>query len=146
MKLQDLISINTNYTRSINLERDASSSSIAKSYIPTSRTISTLTRIADSLNKEDNPRAFALIGPYGSGKSAFAVFLAHLLGPTGDEGTKSASQVLHKADQLLHDEFCFHTDRTQGYLPVLITGTPEPLANRFVLTVTARSDDDYHTW
>ena len=132
MKLQDLISINTNYTRSINLERDASSSSIAKSYIPTSRTISTLSRIADSLNKEDNPRAFALIGPYGSGKSAFAVFLAHLLGPTGDEGTKSARQVLHKADQLLHDEFCFHTDRTQGYLPVLITGTPEPLANRFV--------------
>ncbi len=132
MKLQDLISINTNYTRSINLERDASSSSIAKSYIPTSRTISTLTRIANSLNKEENPRAFALIGPYGSGKSAFAVFLAHLLGPSGDEGTKAALQVLHKSDQYLHNEFCFHTEKTQGYLPVLITGTPEPLANRFV--------------
>jgi len=132
MKLQDLISINTNYTRSINLERDAGSSSIAKSYIPTSRTTSTLSRIADSLNKEDNPRAFALIGPYGSGKSAFAVFLAHLLGPSDDEGSKSARQVLHKADQYLHNEFCFHTERTQGYLPILITGTPEPLANRFV--------------
>lgn len=133
MKLQDLISINTNYTRSINLERDACSSSIAKSYIPTSRTLSTLSRIADSLNREDNPRAFALIGPYGSGKSAFAVFLAHLLGPSDDEGTKSAWQVLHKADQHLYAEFSFHTDKTQGYLPVLITGTPEPLANRFVV-------------
>ena len=132
MKLQDLISINTNYTRSINLERDAGSSSIAKSYIPTSRTISTLSRIADSLNKEENPRAFALIGPYGSGKSAFAVFLAHLLGPSDDEGTKSALQVLHKSDPYLHSEFCFHTATTQGYLPILITGTPEPLANRFV--------------
>ena len=132
MKLQDLININTNYTRSINLERDASSSSIAKSYIPTSRTISTLSRIADSLNREDNPRAFALIGPYGSGKSAFAVFLAHLLGPSGDEGTKSAWQVLHRANQHLYTEFSFHTDGTYGYLPVLITGTPEPLATRFV--------------
>ena len=131
-QLHDLISINTNYTRSINLERDASSSSIAKSYIPTSRTISTLSRIAASLNKEDNPRAFALIGPYGSGKSAFAVFLAHLLGPFNDEGTKAAWQVLHKADQHLYAEFSFYTERTQGYLPVLITGTPEPLANRFV--------------
>ncbi len=132
MKLQDLISINTNYTRSINLERDAGSSSIAKSYIPTSRTISTLTRIADSLNKEENPRAFALIGPYGSGKSAFAVFLAHLLGPVDDEGTKSALQVLHKSDPYLHSKFCFHPATTGGYLPVLITGTPEPPANRFV--------------
>ena len=132
IKLQDLISINTNYTRSINLERDANSSAIAQSYIPTSRTISTLTRIADSLNKEDNPRAFALIGPYGSGKSAFAVFLAHLLGPADNEGTKAARQVIHKADQHLHNEFSFHTEGTFGYLPVLITGTPEPLAKRFV--------------
>ena len=140
MKLQDLISINTNYTRSINLERDASSASIAKSYIPTSRTISTLSRIADSLNKEDNPRAFALIGPYGSGKSAFAVFLAHLLGPSGDEGTKSAWQVLHKADQHLYIDFSFDTDRTQGYLPILITGTPEPLANRFVESLSQAAE------
>ena len=132
MKLQNLIGINTSYTRSINLERDASSSSIAKSYIPTSRTILTLSRIADSLNKKETPRAFALIGPYGSGKSAFAVFLAHLLGPSDDEGTKSALQVLHKSDQHLHNEFCFHTEGTQGYLPILITGTPEPLANRFI--------------
>jgi len=132
MKLQNLISLNTNYTRSINLERDADSFSIAKSYIPTSRTLSTLSRIADSLNKEDSPRSFALIGPYGSGKSAFAVFLSHLLGPFDDEGTKAAWQVLQKADQRLCDEFSSHTDRTQGYLPVLITGTPEPLANRFV--------------
>ena len=132
MKLQDLISINTNYTRSINLERDVSSSSIAKSYIPTSRTISTLSRVANSLNENRNPRAFALIGPYGSGKSAFAVFLAHLLGLPEGEGTKAALQVLHKSDQNLHNEFCFHTETTQGYLSILITGTPEPLANRFV--------------
>jgi len=73
-----------------------------------------------------------LIGPYGSGKSAFAVFLAHLLGPSDDEGTKSAWQVLDKAAQHLHNDFSSHTDGTQGYLPVLITGAPEPLANRFV--------------
>ena len=132
MKLQNLISLNTNYTRSINLERDADSFSIARSYIPTSRTLSTLSRIADTLNREDTPRSFALIGPYGSGKSAFAVFLAHLLGPVDAEGTKAARQVLQKADQPLCDNLGFHSDRTFGHLPVLITGTPEPFANRFV--------------
>ena len=94
MKLQDLIRVNTNYTRSINLERDANSSSIAKSYIPTSRTLSTLSRIGNSLNREDTLRALALIGPYGSGKSAFAVFLAHLLGPFDDEIANYAKQAL----------------------------------------------------
>ena len=135
MKLQNLIRVNTNYTRSINLERDANSSSIAKSYIPTSRTLSTLSRIGNSLNREDTLRALALIGPYGSGKSAFAVFLAHLLGPFDDEIANYAKQALRKADQRLYDEFRSHTDGTQGYLPVLITGSPEPLGNRLVVSL-----------
>lgn len=135
MKLQDLININTNYTRSINLERDANSSIIVHSYIPTSRSLLTLSRIADSLSSEDNLRAFALIGPYGSGKSAFAVFLSHLLGAFDDEDTKAALQILHKSDQNLYAEFSCPNDRKQGYLPVLITGSPEPLAHRFAVSL-----------
>lgn len=135
MSLKKLITVNTNYTRSINLERDADSTELAQSYIPTSRSILTLSRIASSLDEKDTPRAFALIGPYGSGKSAFAVFLSHLLGPCDDVATKSSWQVLNKTSQNLSQEFSCHADRTQGYLPVLITGTPEPLANRFIVSL-----------
>jgi hypothetical protein len=39
MSLTDLITINTNYTRSINLERDYDSVALIKSYIPTSRAV-----------------------------------------------------------------------------------------------------------
>ncbi len=135
MSLEKLITVNTNYTRSINLERDAGSNALVQSYIPTSRSILTLSRIASSLDDKDTPRAFALIGPYGSGKSAFAVFLSHLLGPYDDKNTKASWHVLNKTAQDLSQEFSCHTDRTQGYLPVLITGTPEPLANRFVVSL-----------
>ena len=135
MSLEKLIAVNTNYTRSINLERDASSKALVQSYIPTSRSILTLSRIASSLGGQDTPRAFALIGPYGSGKSAFAVFLSHLMGPCDDETTKASLQVLNKNSRYLYREFSCHFDRKQGYLPVLITGTPEPLANRFVVSL-----------
>jgi len=135
MKLCDQININTNYTRSINLERDANSPTIARSYITTSRTLLTLTRISETFVTEDNPRAFALIGPYGSGKSAFAIFLSYLLGPPSNNDTKITKQILKKADPFLHTKFSEHTKDKQGYLPVLITGTPEPLAHRFITSL-----------
>ena len=40
------ISVNTNYTRSINIERDSNSPSVISSYIPTNRTLSTLKQIS----------------------------------------------------------------------------------------------------
>lgn len=135
MSLHDLIKINTNYTRSINLERDADSTSIVRSYIPTSRALQTLSRISKSLNENDIPRAFAFIGPYGSGKSAFAVFLSHLMGNPAHEATKAALENLSKEGQDLAADFYTHNEESQGYLPVLLTGTPEPLAQRFVKTL-----------
>lgn len=140
MKFQDLINININYTRSINFERDADSFSIVESYLPTSRALSTFHRIANGFNKQNNQRAFALIGPYGTGKSAFAVFLAHLLGSPDNKSTVSARKILENSDRQLFDRVCTHTNRTQGYLPVLITGTPEPLAKRFVKSLYQAAD------
>ena len=76
--MEQKISVDTHYTRSIHLEKDAQSLLI--SYIPTSRALQTLEKIATTFNEFDMPRAWSLIGPYGSGKSAFALFLSQLLG------------------------------------------------------------------
>jgi polynucleotide 5'-kinase involved in rRNA processing len=79
MSLIEKISVNSHYTRSVNLERDADSPAIVDGYIPTSRALQTLSRIADSMNADEAPRAWSLVGPYGSGKSSFAAFLTCMM-------------------------------------------------------------------
>jgi hypothetical protein len=79
MSLAKYIQVSTSYTRSINIERDLVSSEGGRPYIPTSRALQTLGRIAETLHENPAQRAWALIGPYGSGKSAFGLFLSNLL-------------------------------------------------------------------
>ena len=75
MRISEKISVNTNYTRSTNLNRDTDSQALVESYIPTSRAIRTIEQITDALGNDEAPKAWSLIGPYGSGKSTFAAFL-----------------------------------------------------------------------
>jgi len=132
MSLHDSIKVNTHYTRSINLERDSNSVDVVKSYIPTSRALRTFSRIADSFNTELSPRAWSLIGPYGSGKSSFSVFLSQLLSKPKNEGAKQAQQVLKKAEKPLATKFIKETKNSEGFLKVLITGAPESMSKRLV--------------
>lgn len=131
MSIESKIKINTHYTRSVNLERDMDSSGVIKSYIPTSRALSTLNRIADTFGSKEMPRSWALVGPYGSGKSTFAVFLAHLLGGATDSNQKLANKVLKNTDANIAKKFALEAKGTDGYCHVLLTGSPEPLAKRF---------------
>ena len=105
MKIKHFIDIDTVYTRSINIERDSESTDIVKAYIPTSKALNTLHRISDTFDQEGIPRSWALIGPYGSGKSSFAVFLSHLLNNNNKQATISAYEVLEKIDSKLCDKF-----------------------------------------
>jgi len=135
MNIQDYIKIDTVYTRSINLERDIDSSTIIKAYIPTSRSLLTLRRITNTLNEEDMPRSWALVGPYGSGKSSFAVYLAHLFDDPRHETTRSALKVCSNEDKNISNDIYNHTVDSRGYLSILLTGTPEPLGQRFVTSL-----------
>lgn len=90
MSLADQIIVNAHYTRSVNLERDCDSPSVVRGYIPAPRVLHTLGRIADTLDAEVAPRAWSMIGAYGAGKSAFAAFLAHLVGKPEADNTQAA--------------------------------------------------------
>lgn len=133
MALFNNITINSQYTRSINLERDHESGSTVASYIPTSRSKRLLKRIDESLNEEVQPRAWSLIGPYGSGKSSFSVFLSHLLSNPGSNSTKDAFEVLaaNKIDE--YNALQEHTLDSTGYIKILISGSPESLSKRILM-------------
>ena len=78
MSLDSKVLVKSLYTRSINLERDQDSLDVLKSYVPTSRALRTLRRLAESMSIDGSPRAWTLVGPYGSGKSAFSLFASEL--------------------------------------------------------------------
>ena len=60
------------YTRSIHLRRDFANDHVGvRDYQATPLVIQTTERIMEGLHADGTARAFSLIGPYGSGKSAF---------------------------------------------------------------------------
>jgi len=130
VSIQAKIGVNAHYTRSINLERDANSTSVVQSYVPTSRVLRTLERVAETFGEVRAPRAWSLVGPYGAGKSSFAIFFAHLLSGHDKEASKVAVDVLKKADGPLGERYAALGEGGHGHCYVLLTGSPEPLGLR----------------
>ncbi|RLA40306.1 MAG: hypothetical protein DRR42_26055, partial [Gammaproteobacteria bacterium] len=132
MSLENKIAVNTHYTRSINLERDADSSAVISAYIPTSRALRTFARVSETFHANQAPRAWSLVGPYGSGKSSFSVFLSQLLSNPKSPNTKVAQRILTDANQSIATPFITATSNSSGFFKILITGAPEPMSKRLV--------------
>ncbi len=130
MSLLDRIAVNSRYTRSANLERDIDSLPSVESYIPTTRSLDTLRRILAGFDAAEAPRAWSLVGPYGSGKSSFAVFLSHLLADEAYDTGAAARRVLARFDRPLAEQCIALGTGTAGHCCVLLTGSPEPLSTR----------------
>lgn len=133
-KQLNALTINTYYSRSVNVERDLSDEEVIRAYIPTARAKETLTRLLDSANTEKRTSAFSLIGPYGSGKSSFAVFITQLLAGKTSAIREIALRVLENADSELANAYQQHLLKG-GYLPLVLSGNPEPLSRRLLEAV-----------
>lgn len=67
------------FLRSVRLERDAGHEEALQGYVLTPQARTVLRRILTALDTGGTERAVTLTGPYGTGKSAFALFLTELL-------------------------------------------------------------------
>ena len=76
--IADIFNINRRFFRSTHLERDFLNPNSCTGYIPTDFIKSCLERLAEGLLANSNRRAWRLTGDYGTGKSSFALVLAHL--------------------------------------------------------------------
>ena len=79
IRMADLFQIRDRFMRSVHLERDFNDSSALRGYIVTTQTKINLDRLTLSLAPNSGQRAWRITGDYGSGKSSFALVLAHLL-------------------------------------------------------------------
>ena len=140
MNISDTIKVDTFYTRSINIERDSNTESVLNAYIPTTRSLKTLERIATTFHEDQAPRSWALVGPYGSGKSAFAVFLTHLLGTSGSPANKTALKKLRASDKKLATHYKQYLRGRDAYCQVLLTGGPEPFCKALITKLAAAAE------
>ncbi len=140
--MEQIVCIDTHYTRSINLERDSDSSKILNAYIPTSKAIQVLEKVTQTFTQKDTPRAWSLVGPYGSGKSSFAIFLAHLLEDQSLKTSLIAEQLITKHQPTLAKKITTHIHESNAYCTVLLTGSSESLSQRF-LQVVHHSAEEY---
>ena len=113
-----LLRINPRFLRSTHLERDFSNPDSCAGYILTDFTKSCVERLAEGLSANSTRRAWRLTGDYGTGKSSFALVLAHLF-----SGRQSGPlKELRKSIEI--DGLCFDD---LNLAPILITGSRSPL-------------------
>ena len=119
VKIHQLLNIQRRFLRSAQLERDFRDPTALQGYVVTKQTRLSFDRIAEGLNNKSGQRAWRITGDYGSGKSSFALLLAHLF---SGKDSDLPSQIRKCLD--------LTKIRQSGarFLPVLVTGSREPLA------------------
>ena len=125
--LSELFQVKSRFYRSVNIIADYDDPDALTDYIlsPLGRTV--LRRIGDGLKPGSRVRAWSIVGPYGAGKSAFALFLAKVLGCPQNA---DARERLRAVDTDLYEELHGQIPglRESGFLVVPIVGSREPLA------------------
>jgi hypothetical protein len=95
--LAEYFGVHRRYYRSVNLERDLDKPDAVRGYIPTERSADALSRVLQALNSPKSHRAWTITGVYGTGKSAFAHYLACLCSDEGSVVRQEALDIAAKA-------------------------------------------------
>ncbi len=113
--ISELFQVQERYVRSVNLERDFEDASSLEGYVVTPQLRQMLERLQSGLDTYSTQRAWRITGDYGSGKSSFALLLANLFSERRAQlPSKLLTELKPRQDPRL--------------LPVLVTGSREPLA------------------
>ena len=83
--LHQIVTVNARFSRSVSLVRDFESPDALNGYILTPIGRDVLGRLQSALRGDSATRAWSLTGAYGSGKSAFALCVAQLLGRRAED-------------------------------------------------------------
>ena len=131
--LSDLFHVKGRFRRSIHLERDFyTNENLLEGYVVTATAREVLGRVVSALENGKSSKAWSLTGPYGSGKSAFALFTANLLGNSDSPKTEQALALLEQGDTPLYKRFTDINGNgrlfSSGFCPVLISGERAPIS------------------
>ena len=117
--ISDLFQMQDRFLRSAHLERDFGDPAALSGYVLTPQTKRYLARLSFGLHENSGQRAWRITGDFGTGKSSFALITAHLFGDKRAELPKRLREDIKATDLKLPPA---------RLLPVLVTGSREPLA------------------
>ena len=125
-QLSELIEVAPRFRRSIDLQTDVRNDDALDGYVVSPLSRDGCLRVIRGLGDATGNRAWSLIGPYGSGKSSFAAYLATLLSakPTNSKAMRLFSSAWPTEGKALRTAL----PSVSPLLPVLVTGERCPIS------------------
>ena len=114
-----LFRVQDRFLRSAHLERDFNDPQALSGYVLTQQVRAHAERLAAGLRTNSGQRAWRITGDYGSGKSSFALLLAHMLSGRKEHLPSAVRDAI---------DFKKLGIGTPRLLPILVTGSAEPLS------------------
>ena len=128
-KISDYVGVTPRFLRSVNLFNDWKRSDSFAGYIITPNVVEAFEQLNNGLLQKNGQRAFTLIGPYGTGKSAFAVFLCQLLAQLNAGHSDAISLLADSYPKLAKQIEKINKDKGgKGFLPIAVTARRRPIA------------------
>lgn len=115
-KIAEFLALGGGHTRSIAIDRDLHDESTVANYLVTPAALAALRQIGAGVASKQAQRAWKIVGPYGSGKSALGVMLAQL--SSGKQAHPAAARAVQKADADVSSLF-----RSAKRFPLAIVGS-----------------------
>ncbi len=125
-RISDLFHIKSRFQRSTHLERDFKDRDALRSYVITPPACEGFDRLVRGLAPKSGQRAWRVTGDYGTGKSSFALMLAHLLTDAGRGVPSTIRQTIDYRKLGI---------KRPNLLPILVTGSRAPLSECLLLAV-----------
>jgi hypothetical protein len=123
------------FNKSSNIQNSNDFLTLLDAYIFSEKSADALNRILDSVNDRGSTKAFSITGPYGTGKSSFAILLRSLLGSANSTNFKTSSKNLKKHNKHLHDKLIEVRTKnrvsTKGFKYVPVVGEKRDLVSSF---------------
>ena len=128
IRLSDVIEILPRFQRSVNLEKDYWGKTDPNGYIVSFSAQKALRFILDGLQGEGVYRCLTLTGPYGVGKSSFALFLTRLMCGKKNSRDEAVKKLGVANPSLLHlfSSCISGNGKSRVFFPVLITSRRAP--------------------
>ena len=118
-----MISVARRYHRSISLTLDWGSPEALKGYLVSPLVRNSAERMLNELTLEGGTRTWSIVGPYGTGKSAYALFVASLLASSDEKREKLLRQL--QPDTKI--KRAYKQAFNKAWMPILIVGERMPI-------------------
>ena len=117
------------FARAMNIERDAGTVQALATFLPVGRALDVVDRVMTSLSSSHSESAFAVTGPYGSGKSSLALLLDALLAPKASPEFELARDLLQAASEATMERVtrARGDNGNHGLLRCFVTAQREPV-------------------